>query len=232
MILKEIPTFERPREKVVNQGVSYLSNSELLAIILRTGTKEQNVIRLSEEILYKLTSVKDLSSLTISELTKIKGIGITKAVTILACVELGIRITSSVNKEINIKSGKNVYDHMKKYFINTKEEHLYGIYLNAKGNIISTEELSKGTINSTLIDPDIIFKWYYKLSASAVILVHNHPSGDPTPSIPDMKKTEELIKKAKVLNINILDHIIIGNDYYSMREHDKYHQSLFNIFKK
>lgn len=232
MILKEIPVFERPREKVVNLGINYLSNVELLAIILRTGSKEHNVLRLSEEILYKLSSIKDLSTLTISELTKIKGIGITKAVTILACVELGLRIVNSSNNEITIKSGKNVYEHMKKYFLNAKEEHLYGIYLNAKGNIISTEELSKGTINTTLIDPDMIFKWYYKLSASAVILVHNHPSGDPTPSIPDLKKTEELIKKAKLLNINVLDHIIIGNEYYSIRENDKYHHNLFNIFKK
>ena len=213
MILKEIPVYERPREKVINFGVAYLSNAELVAILLRTGSKEQNVLRLSEEILYKLSNIKDLRNLTINELTSIKGIGTTKAVTILASVELGRRIASMSDESFKIKSGKNVYDYMKNLFINVKEEHLYGIYLNSKGIIISSIELSKGNINSTLIDSDMIFKYYYKLSSSAVILVHNHPSGDPTPSIPDLKKTEEILKKAKLLNIIILDHIIIGNGY-------------------
>ena len=227
MIIKEIPVFERPREKVINQGVQYLSNTELIAILLRTGTKDANVLRLSEQLLYKLTTIKDLNDLTITELTEIKGIGPSKAVTILAAVELGKRMISLNSKEHMLKSSRQVYNYMQNYFLNAKEEHLYGLYLNAKGSLISTVELSKGTLNSTLIDPDIIFKWHYKLSSSAIILVHNHPSGDPTPSIPDLKKTEEVIKKAKLLNIPILDHIIIGNTYYSMRENNK----LFNIFK-
>lgn len=227
MIIKEIPVFERPREKVINQGVQYLSNTELIAILLRTGTKDANVLRLSEQLLYKLTTIKDLNDLTITELTEIKGIGPSKAVTILAAVELGKRMISLNSKEHMLKSSRQVYNYMQNYFLNAKEEHLYGLYLNAKGSLISTVELSKGTLNSTLIDPDTIFKWHYKLSSSAIILVHNHPSGDPTPSIPDLKKTEEVIKKAKLLNIPILDHIIIGNTYYSMRENNK----LFNIFK-
>lgn len=228
MIIKEIPVFERPREKVINQGVHYLSNTELLAILLRTGTKEENVLRLSEKLIYKLSNIKDLNDLTISELTSIKGIGTSKAVTILAAVELGRRIASLNSKDKVLSSSKQVYEYMKNYFLNTKEEHLYGLYLNGKGSLISSVELSKGTINSTLIDPDIIFKWYYKLSASAVILVHNHPSGDATPSVADLKKTDEVVKKAKLLDIRVLDHLIIGKTYYSMRENN----NLFNIFKK
>lgn len=227
MIIKEIPIFERPREKVINQGVHYLSNTELLAILLRTGTKEENVLRISEKLLYKLTNINDLNDLTINELTSVKGIGPSKAVTVLAAVELGRRMTNLTKKDLSLTSSKQVYEYMKNYFLSIKEEHLYGIYLNAKGGLINTIELSKGTINSTLIDPDLIFKWYYKLSSSAVILVHNHPSGDSTPSIPDLKKTDEVIKKAKLLDIRVLDHIIIGKDYYSMRENNK----IFNIFK-
>lgn len=228
MILKEIPIFERPREKVINQGVKYLSNIELIAILLRTGSKDKNVLRLSEELLYKLTKINELNDLTVNELTSIKGIGLTKAVTILAAVELGKRISEISPKNKILNSSKLVYEHMKNYFINVKEEHLYGVYLNAKGSLISTIELSKGTINSTLIDSELIFKWYYKLSSSGVILVHNHPSGDSTPSLADLKKTEEVVKKAKLLNIRILDHIIIGLNYYSMAENNKY----FNIFNK
>lgn len=226
-MLKEIPFYERPREKVLNQGIKYLSNIELLALLIRTGNNEDNVLRLSEKILYKLTNIKDLNQLTISELTEIKGIGNAKAITILAAVELGRRINLLSEKEVVLKSGNSVYKFMKNVFIDAKEEHLYGLYLNAKGILISSIELSKGNVNSTLIDPDIIFKWYYKLSASAIILVHNHPSGDSTPSLPDLKKTEEVVQKAKMLGIHILDHIIIGKDFYSIRENNK----LFNIFR-
>lgn len=227
MFLKEIPFYERPREKVLNQGIKYLSNVELLALLIRTGNSEENVLRISEKLLYKLSNINDLNQLTINELTEIKGIGVAKAITILAAVELGRRMNLINDKEIILKSGNSVFKYMKNVFIDAKEEHLYGLYLNAKGVLISSMELSKGTINSTLIDSDIIFKWYYKLSASAIILVHNHPSQDSTPSLQDLKKTEEIVQKAKLLNIPILDHIIIGKDYYSIRENNK----LFNIFK-
>ena len=228
MIIKDIPKFERPREKVINQGVQYLSNNELIAILLRTGTKNQNVLKVSEQILYKLSNINDLYNLTISELTSIKGIGPSKAVTLLAAVELGKRISNLNEKDYILNSSGKVYLFMQNYYINVKEEHLYGLYLNSKGKLIQAVELSKGTINSTLIDCETIFKWYYKLSSSAIILAHNHPSGDPTPSIQDLKKTEEVVKKAKMLNINVLDHIIIGKTYYSIRENNK----LFNIFQK
>ena len=213
MIIKDIPKFERPREKVINQGVQYLSNNELIAILLRTGTKNQNVLKVSEQILYKLSNINDLYNLTISELTSIKGIGPSKAVTLLAAVELGKRISNLNEKDYILNSSGKVNLFMQNYFINVKEEHLYGLYLNSKGKLIQAVELSKGTINSTLIDCETIFKWYYKLSSSAIILAHNHPSGDPTPSIQDLKKTEEVVKKAKMLNINVLDHIIIGKTY-------------------
>ena len=195
MIIKDIPKFERPREKVINQGVQYLSNNELIAILLRTGTKNQNVLKVSEQILYKLSNINDLYNLTISELTSIKGIGPSKAVTLLAAVELGKRISNLNEKDYILNSSGKVYLFMQNYYINVKEEHLYGLYLNSKGKLIQAVELSKGTINSTLIDCETIFKWYYKLSSSAIILAHNHPSGDPTPSIQDLKKTEEVVKK-------------------------------------
>lgn len=227
MILKEIPFYERPREKVLNEGIDRLSNVELIAILLRTGSKKQNVLRLSEQLLYKLSNITDFNQITVGELTAIEGIGEAKAITILAAVELGKRMSSISKSQIIIKNGYEAFKYLKNKVQNETEERLFGLYLTAKGGLISAVELTKGTINTTIIDPRLIFKWYYKLSASAVILVHNHPSGDPNPSIQDLKMTEEIVKKAKVLNINILDHVIIGENYYSMLENNKY----FNIFK-
>lgn len=222
MILKEIPKFERPREKALQEGIDSLSNIELLAIILRTGSKEKNVLQTAQEVLYQMSSLSDFDEITVEELTKIKGIGRDKAVSILASMEFGKRIIQRKNNKITFKTPDDIVEFFKPLVINLKQEHLYAIYLNVKGEMIAYKLITKGTINTTLVDATSIFKWAYKYSSSALILVHNHPSGNPSPSLADAKMTEELIKQSKVINILILDHIIIGDTYYSMKKDGKY----------
>lgn len=225
-MLREIPLYERPREKVKKYGIKSLSNSELLAIILRTGTKNKDVLALSRELLNELNSLTDLKEISLQELTSFCGIGITKAITILACAELGNRIVMEEKKETCFLSSKDVYQFMKSRVVGLKEEVLFGIYLNAKNMVVDVKELTRGNLNSTIIDGKLVFKWAYKLSSPAIILVHNHPSGDATPSIQDLKYTELIIKQAKIAGFIIVDHIIIGSDYYSMKKNEK----LFKMF--
>lgn len=221
-MLREVPTFEQPREKALKYGIKSLSNSELLAIILRTGTKDKNVLKLSHDLLNNLSSLHDLLEISIPELTAFDGIGITKAITLLASIELGNRIVSERNNTKIIINAEDVYNTMKSKVQGLKEEVLYGIYLNSKSKIVAIKELTKGNLNSTIIDGKLVFKWAYKLSTPAIILVHNHPSGDPHPSIQDLKYTEIIIKQASIAGFVILDHIIIGTDYYSMKKNEKF----------
>ena len=226
MILKEVPMCERPREKVKERGVESLTNVELLAILLRTGSKELNVLELAQRILYVIEDITELNDLTIEELMKEKGVGEAKAITIVAAVEIGKRLSQISTKNINFTSPQEVFSYFKPKVNHLKVENLYVVYLDIRGNLIKVKLLTTGTINQTFIDPLEVFKWAYKYSSTMMILVHNHPSGDPTPSMADLKITHELVKKAKLMNMEILDHIIIGITYYSMRQN----QNKYKIF--
>ena len=224
MILKELPVAERPRERAIEKGVSSLSNAELLAIILRTGSKKYSVLETSHMILSKVAKIQDLNYLSYEELKELEGIGMTKAITILSAIELGKRINQIDKEEVSFLEAFEVFNYLKNEVQFLKEEHLYVFYLNNKGKLIDKKLLGIGTINQTLIDSKIIFKWAYKLSATAFILVHNHPSGDETPSKPDLQITDIIKKQSKTLGLVFLDHIIIGKYYYSMAKET-------NIFK-
>lgn len=226
IMLKEIPPFERPREKALKYGIDSLSTVELLAIILRTGSKDENVLDTSKKILYSIDNLARLREMTINELTKIKGIGTTKAITILASIELGIRILESKNEKNIFDTPKAVYEYFYPKLRLLNQEHLYAIFLNLKGKTIDIKMITKGTISSSLLDGKNIIKWALKLSATAIILVHNHPSGDPTPSISDLKTTSSFANQAKLLEIVVIDHIIVGDYFYSMKENTK----LFKVF--
>lgn len=218
MILKEVPIWERPREKALKDGIKSLSTTELLAVILRTGVKDKSVLSLSHQVIQKLTKIGDLNDITINELLTIKGIGAAKAITLLAAIELGLRIVQSQNEAISFNSPLAIFDYLKDELRHLKQEQLIVLYLNVKGMLICRKTLFIGTINAIMTDNKEIFKWAYKYSATALILVHNHPSGDPTPSIADIKMTENAIAQAKALGFAILDHIIIGKTYYSMKQ--------------
>lgn len=219
MKLNEIPIWEKPREKVLEHGIEQLSSIELMAILIRCGTKSKSVLELSSEVLSYFDSIEELKNVTIEELIKIDGIGIAKATSILASIELGKRIsTKKVNKN-KFVTPSDIFHEFHPLLNSLKQEHLYAVYLDTKGFIIQKKLITIGNVNSSLIDDKIIFKWAYKFSATAIILIHNHPSGDPTPSLPDLDSTRKLINIAKELGFIILDHIIIGNDYYSMKMH-------------
>ncbi len=225
-MLKEVPSYDRPREKAIKYGVKSLSMVELMAIVLRTGSKDENVIELAKKIIYSCDEFRLLNDLSLNELTKIKGIGPTKAITILAAIEMGIRIIASKNEIVFYHNPKEIFDY---YYPKVKlltKEHLYALFLNTKGVLIKEQLITQGTISSSLFDGKDILKWALKLSASAIILVHNHPSGDPTPSMADLKATTGFVNQAKIMEIMVLDHIIIGNDFYSMKANTK----IFKVF--
>lgn len=217
-MLKEIPIYDRPREKVIKDGIASLSNQELLAVLLHTGTKDANVMIVARQILSSLNQLSDLKEFTLHELLEIKGIGKAKAITLLSAIELGKRISMVNTTDVNFTSAIEVYNYILPMVEGIKEENLYAIYLNAKGGHIATKLISKGGLNSTLFDPKLILKWAFKLSACALIVVHNHPSGDPTPSLPDIKYTKQLIEITKLNGFVLLDHIVIGNYPFSMKK--------------
>lgn len=223
---KEVPYDERPREKAMKYGIQSLSNTEILAIILRTGSKEKNVLEVSQKLLYQIDKISNLKDITINELTNIKGIGKTKAIIILASIELGMRIIRNDNELKTYTTPRQVFEYLYPKVKLLNKECLYALYLNTRGGLIQEVLITQGTVNSSLVDGKDIFKWALKLSATAIILVHNHPSGDPTPSIQDIKSTEKLVQMSKMMDVIILDHIIIGNDYYSMKEESK----VFKVF--
>lgn len=217
-MLKDLPPNDQPREKAIEKGIDTLTDAELIAIILRTGNKKESVLNISYKLLTDASNLFELSSYSVNELTKIDGIGLTKAITLLSAFELGKRAYYKTNPKLNITSADAVYRFVKPLVVGKKEEFLYAMYLDAKGGLISCKLLTKGTINSTIIDGKLVFKWAYKLSAFAIILIHNHPSGDPTPSMQDIKYTELVIKQSKLTEFKILDHIIIGEEYFSMKK--------------
>jgi len=215
MKILEILPENRPIERLNKLGAGSLSNAELLAIILRTGSRKENVIELSNRVL-SCFNLNKLSDCSLTELSSINGIGRTKSSQILALVELSRRITLAKNNIVKITCAKDVFDYMQPKIGHLKQEVFVVILLDSKNNIIKEETIAKGTLNSTLIHPREIFKPAIKESANSIILVHNHPSGDPTPSEQDKEVTEKLIEAGKAINIELIDHVVIGkNDYKS-----------------
>lgn len=218
--LKEIPKEERPRERLVRYGAKALSNQELLAIILTTGTKGISVIEVANQILITFKQISRLQEVTIKELSSITGIGKAKAIILLAAIELGKRINTNSNIHTIITSPKVAYHYLQANMNYLNQEHLVCLYLNIKSEVIEHRTISIGTINMTVFNPKDIFKWALKLSASFVIVAHNHPSGDPTPSSNDKVMTKKITAMGKAVDIEVVDHIIIGKGrYYSFLEH-------------
>jgi DNA repair protein RadC len=222
LMLKELPLDERPREKMIAKGAAALSNAELLAILLRTGTKSDSVLRLAERLLKKHEEMglAGLAVLTPQDMSKVKGIGIAKAVSIAAAVEIGKRLASLLPGERPaIRSPLDAANYMMAKLRYEVKEHFIVILLSTKNHIIATPTISVGTLNASLVHPRELFKEAINYSAASVILVHNHPSGDPTPSKEDIELTQKLVKAGKLLDISVLDHVIIGdNKYVSLKE--------------
>lgn len=219
--IKEMPECERPREKLLTYGVNALSNAELLAIILSTGTKEMSAIDLANNIIHSSKEgLRVLTNSTIEELSLTKGVGLAKSSQIIAAIELGKRIalTSKANN-YKVKSPDDVSHLLMEEMRYLKKEFFNIILLNTKNEVIAVENISIGSVNASIVHPREVFVRAIKRTSSSIILVHNHPSGDPHPSKEDINITKRLVEAGKLIGIEVLDHIIIGdNVYISLKE--------------
>lgn len=213
MRIKDIPQEGRPRERFLKHGPEALSDAELFAILLRTGSKGENVIDMSNRLIsqYGLDKLFDCS---LKELEEIKGIGPSKAMQILAMSEILKRIHLSEKPVKKISHAEDVFKLFQDRLKDKKEEHFYVLMLDTKNNIIGEQLISKGILDSSIIHPREVFKPAIKNSASKIILIHNHPSGDSNPSPEDLDITEKLIKVGEELGIKVLDSVIIGNEKF------------------
>lgn len=218
--LSNIPKEERPIEKLLFNGPKSLSDAELLAIILRTGTRGENIISLSNRVLSKFNGLDGLLDIDINEITSIKGIKNIKASQILAIAELFRRLNNiKLNKSNQIKSPSDIAKFLMNNMMGLKQEVLKLVMLDTKNTIISVEEVFKGTLNSSIVHPREIFKEAIRKSSSNIIICHNHPSGDPTPSKEDVNITLRLKECGKIIGIDLLDHIIVGRgNFISLKE--------------
>ena len=215
-----IPNNSRPRERLENYGAKSLADHELLAIILRTGTKGKNVMGLAMEVLHTVEDIYRLRNVSLQELTKIPGIGKVKATEILAAVEFGRRVNQSTQiKEGTVTSSEWVGKYLEEELSSLTQENVVALYLNTKNEIIKKDTVFIGSLNSSVAHPREIFNRAISYSAARIILAHNHPSGNVDPSDADLSFTNRMIEAGELLGIEVLDHFIIGeNCYLSMRE--------------
>lgn len=219
LTIKDLPEGERPRERLLKYGAENLTDAELLAIIIRTGSRSETAVNLSQRLLLGEKGVNGLRFLveaSIEELGKIKGIGIAKAAQIKAAIEIGKRLASlSQSERPVIKYPGDVRNLLMEEMRYLDKEYFKIILLNIKNQVIHVEDVSVGSLNSSIVHPREIFKIAIRRSSAALILVHNHPSGDPTPSGEDVEITRRLVESGKLLGIDVLDHVIIGDGRYT-----------------
>ncbi len=218
MNIRDLPLHTRPREKLLSKGVQNLKNKELIAILLRTGKAGKNAIEVADQILSKY-SLNQLSQLPIEKLISIESVDTGKASVLLAAFELAKRLLESDNSALPvINSPGDALNHL--YPIRSlKKEHFIALYLNARNHLIHKETISVGTLNSSIVHPREVFEPAIRVCAGSILIAHNHPSGDITPSEQDIQITKRLIEAGTILNIDIIDHIIISEKkYMSMKE--------------
>lgn len=217
--IKEMPETMRPREKLIAHGEDKLDEAELLAIVLGSGTREMNALELARQLLTRHGgSLRFLMSASLEELTAEKGIGMAKAVSIKAAIEMGRRVVGNIQLRKIIKSPEDVQEAVRELAMEEMRhydrEHFRVLYLDRKGGLITMQDISIGGLHSSIVHPREVFKTAVKKSAASMILVHNHPSGDPTPSQEDIEITRRLMEAGKIMGIEILDHVIIGEVNY------------------
>ncbi|SJZ92884.1 RadC family protein [Selenihalanaerobacter shriftii] len=221
LTIKDLPEDERPREKLLKFGSKAMSTAELLALIIRTGSRSDTAIELANKLLTYAGGLKFLKDLSLEELKEIKGIGLAKATQISATVELGrrIRMASSKQRDEIITSPRDVANLLLAKLSFLEREHFVTVLLNTKNRVITIEEISVGSLNSSIVHPREVFKPAIRRNSAAIILAHNHPSGSLEPSSEDIKVTNRLRKSGEIMGIEILDHLIVGNEeYISLKE--------------
>ncbi|OQA12081.1 MAG: hypothetical protein BWY67_00521 [Bacteroidetes bacterium ADurb.Bin397] len=222
--LKAWAEADRPREKLMNQGRNALSDSELLAILIRSGTKRETAVELSRRILNSVSNdLMQLSRLSIGDLMKFKGMGEVKALTVMAALELGRRRRSAEAVQlVKVTSSKTVAEVFTPLLSDLNHEEFWVLLLNRANNIIGKHQISKGGLAGTVVDSKVIFKLALDASASSIIMCHNHPSGNHKPSDADLSLTKRIVEAGKVLDISVLDHLIIAGElYYSFADEGK-----------
>ena len=214
--IKELPAQERPRERLVAMGEESLSDAELLGIIIRDGTPEDSAVDLAQKLLTRYGDFRNLATKTVSELSRIKGIGKAKAAQVKAALVIARRYNSTpLRSGDQIHSSADIYHHFHERLRDKKQETFLLILLDSKNRIIKDLQVSTGSLSSSLVHPREVFSPAIRESAASVIFVHNHPSGDPTPSKEDLELTHRLREVAEVVGIKVLDHIIVGAGRYT-----------------
>jgi DNA repair protein RadC len=210
----------RPREKLLRYGPLALTEQELLAIIIRTGNREQNAIQLAESLLYSFRDLRGLNAASSEELTEVaSGMGPAKSAQVKAALELGRRLNLQETEVVKVRSPQDVAAWVMEDMRYLRQEYFKTLLLNTKNGIIACEEVSRGSLNSSIVHPREVFATAIRRSAAAVILIHNHPSGDPTPSQEDINVTRRLVEVGRLVGIDVLDHLIIGDGVWcSMKE--------------
>lgn len=225
MQIKNMPESERPQEKLIYAGAGCLSNAELLALIIRTGTENKSAIRLADEVIaYVSDNIGDLGRAEVGELTRIEGIGRAKACSIVAAMELSKRLISdrqSMNK-VKVRDSRQVAELLAEEMMYEKRELFMTLNLNTKLQIESKSVISIGSLDSAPVHPREVFGPAVRRGAAAVVVAHNHPSGDPAPSPQDISITKRLLSASEILGIKLLDHVIVGNGNYTSMRSDGY----------
>jgi DNA repair protein RadC len=224
--IKDQPASERPRERLAAKGPGALTDAELIAILLRTGLRGANAVEIGAQLLQKFGSLQALARASVDDLRKVKGIGRDKAVTLLAAFTLARKMAEELQRESPVLDHPEAVVALLKGQNLVKDvETLQVLLLNTRRRLIRVEEITEGTIDTLLVHAREVFKAAISANASAIVLAHNHPSGDPTPSEADIKVTRDLIRAGQLLKIEVLDHVILGRaaegrakDYSSLRE--------------
>lgn len=219
--IKELSVDDRPREKLVRQGAVGLSNSELLAILIRTGTQEKSALRIAEELTAADGLYQNIACIhSVAELSKVKGLGTAKAATILAALELGKRVAVAKSQEkIKIESPQSCADILLPRLRYERHEKFLVVLLDSKNRIIRIDQISEGSVNSAVVHPREVFAPALLYHAAAILVAHNHPSGDPKPSSEDKDLTQSLAETGKIMGIPLIDHLVIGDGiFFSFRE--------------
>ncbi|MEJ5315606.1 RadC family protein [Tenuifilum osseticum] len=224
LTIKDLAEDDRPREKMERKGASSLSDAELIAILLRVGNASETAVDVAQRLLGQVNnSLNELARLSLHQLTRIKGIGRTKAITILAALELGRRRNAEgpINRE-RIFSSRSVIDLFQPVLADLPHEEFWVLLLNKSNRIIERVKVSQGGVGGTVVDPKLVLKHAVERLASAVIVVHNHPSGNPQPSDKDIALTEKLKNAAQLFDITLLDHVIVTDgECYSFADNGK-----------
>jgi DNA repair protein RadC len=230
--LKDQPVSERPRERLVALGADALSHAELIAILLRTGLKGANAVEIGKQLIQKFGTLQALARASVDDLRSVKGIGRDKAVTLMAAFALARKMAADLQRESPVLDNPEAIGQLlREHNLVKNVETLQVLLLNTRRRLIRVESVINGTIDTLLVHPREVFKAAIAANAAAVVLAHNHPSGDPTPSEADIKVTRDLIRAGQLLKIEVLDHVIIGRatperpkDYASLRELGYFYQ--------